>query len=363
MIRSMDPRKPNDQLPPLSSLPSVQTPAVLQECIAARAALAELKGAEMAIPDARVLMNGLAMREAQASWQIENIVTSGELLLLGLATGAESVDPATKEALRYVPAIQHGVSMLGRRGRFSRRMFLEVCRAIIGDIEDIRNGDQMIVLRNSVDGRVIYTPPRRVAAEALLNDLVKFANQADRNLDPLVRMAVMHYQFEAIHPFPDGNGRTGRVLNMLYLYAKGLVDQPILYLSQYFLRNRSDYYHLLNTVTTTGEWEGWIKFVLAGIKEVAEDALGRVRRIRELRSDFRERAYRLAPRASSETLLNLLFEWPYCTYERVQESEKVARSTAIARLHDLEQAGMLRSIRVGRRRLFVNSELLAILTD
>ena len=207
-----------------------------------------------------------------------------------------------------------------------------------------------------------YTPPYgKPTLLRLIDNLLNFANEDASNLDPIVKMAIIHYQFEAIHPFPDGNGRTGRIINILYLLLKGLLDQPVLYLSRYFLHHRREYYAGLRSVTESGAWEAWLRFILAGVKEVAEEGRDNLIKIRELRKEFAERARIDAPTASSEQLMDLLFIRPYATTKMVQEVDGVTRATARSRLEALAKAGMLERVKSGRHQLFRNSQLIEIL--
>ena len=356
------PDVPHNGLAPLSELPPLDSTAVLNFCIRAHRALAELKGAALSIPNSRLLLQGLRVRDVQASSAIENVVTTNELLLQYGATDPGRADPTTKEALRYSEAIQRGVEMMGADGRFSVAMFEGVCRIIQPRVSGIRTlpvfiGNPYLRLRT-------YTPPDdNTVMRMLLDDLARFMNDASTQIDPLVRMAVSHYQFEAIHPFEDGNGRTGRVLNILCLKQHGLLDDPILYLSEFLLQHRNDYYEGLRGVTFGGAWEEWVSFILRGVEVVSRDALNRVQSIRRLRRDVGARAGSMLRRPPSEALLDVLFERPYCTVADVQRAEGVTRPTALRRTGELESAGILSSTRFGRHRLYFMPPLISILTE
>ena len=356
------PDVPHNGLAPLSALPPLDSTAVLNSCIRARSALAELKGAALSIPNSRLLLQGLRVRDVQASSAIENIVTTNELLLQYGAIDPERADPATKEALRYSEAIQRGVEMMAADGRFSVAMFEGVCRIIQPQISGIRM--LPVFIGNPYLGLRTYTPPDdNTVMRMLLDDLARFMNDASTRFDPLVRMAVSHYQFEAIHPFEDGNGRTGRVLNILCLKQHGLLDDPILYLSEFLLQHRNDYYEGLRSVTFREEWEEWVCFILRGVEVVSRDALNRVQSIRQLRRDVGARAGAMLRRPPSEALLDVLFERPYCTVSDVQRAEGVTRPTALRRTDELESAGILSSTRFGRHRLYFMPHLISILTE
>lgn len=244
-------------LPPARE--QIENIAILKACIPARAALAELKRAGELLPDQGLLANLLPLLEARASTEIENIVTTTDKLFQ-FADDAEHADPATKEALRYRTALRRGVEQLQHRPLCSNSA-VEICSFIKEARMDVRKVPGT-VLGNQVTGEVVYTPP---VGEKTLRDLLAnwetFLHQQD-DIDPLIKMAIAHYQFEAIHPFSDGNGRTGRVLNLLYLIDQQLLSQPILYLSRYILQHRPDYYRLLTSVTREAAWQEWILFML-----------------------------------------------------------------------------------------------------
>ena len=357
-----NPDVPNDGLAPLSELPPLDSTRVLTECIEAHRALAELKGFVSAVPDSRILLQGLGVREIQASSAIEGVLTTTDLLLQFGAVGPDHADAATKEALLYGPAFEIGANMLDSRGGFSTALFVEICRQIKPVVDDIRT--QEVYIGNPYRRTRSYTPPANtVIIRSLLDDLAVFMNDDSSPMDPLVRMAVAHYQFEAIHPFIDGNGRTGRVLNALYLQHHGLLRAPILYVSEFILMHRGEYYEGLRNVTFNHEWEAWVCYMLRGISAVAQDALSRVRRIRRLRGLVQERAASEFARPPSGALLDLFFARPYCTVADVQRAEGITRPTATRRLRDLESAGILKTRRLGRHRLFYIAPLVSILTE
>ena len=359
---SPTPDVPYNGLAPMSELPPLDSTAVLNSCIRAHRALAELKGATLTMPNSRLLLQGLRARDVQASSAIEDVVTTNELLLQYSAADADLADPATKEALRYSEAVQLGSDMIGSGGRFSVAMFVEICRMIQTKVHDVRT--RQVFIGNPYLRVRTYTPPDDISIiKSLLDDLARFMNDASSPVDPLVRMAVAHYQFEAIHPFEDGNGRTGRVLNVLYLQLHGLLDDPILYLSEFILQNRDSYYSGLRNVTFDGQWEEWVCYVLRGVEVVSRDALSRVQRIHQLRRDVGALAGSQLRRAPSEALLDVLFERPYCTVADVQRAEGVTRPTALRRTDELESAGILSSTRFGRHRLYFMRPLVSILTE
>lgn len=291
-----DPSRPYLDLPALPPFVELETRAVLKACIAARAAVAELKAAGRLIPNQGVLINTIPLLEAQASSEIENIVTTTDQMFLFDGVSEGEADPATKEALRYRTALWEGFEALRARP-LSTNTAVQICRAIKGVDMDVRRTPGTTLI-NDRTREVIYTPPE---GEALLRE--KLANweqwmhgalPGSDEIDPLVRMAIAHYQFEAIHPFTDGNGRTGRIINLLYLVEQKLLDIPILYLSRHILRHRSEYYSGLQSVTATGAWEPWLLYMLHGVTETARWTMDKILAVRTLLEETTERMRREA---------------------------------------------------------------------
>ena len=355
-----DPKEPYNDLPPLPPSTEIETIDVMRSLNLASRALANLNGTALSVPNPQLLIDAFAITEAVASSEIENVNTTSDELFRFMAVGNERASDATKEAARYRPALSMGIDRLQSNPRLDTQLFVDTCSQILGTPVDVR--ESAVFIGNPRTRYVAYTPPYgKPVLLRLLDDLLDFANETTTGLDPIIKMAIMHYQFEAIHPFPDGNGRTGRIINILYLMLKGLLDQPVLYLSRYFLRRRREYYAGLRSVTESGAWEGWIRYILAGIKEVAEEGRDDLIRIRELRREYADRSRIDAPTASSEQLLDLLFSRPYTTTRMVQEVEGVTRATARSRLEALAQAGMLERVKSGRHQLFRNHRLIDIL--
>ena len=297
-------------LPDLPPAADVETKKILRHCIRSRTALERLRVCGQLIPNQQILIQSIPMLEAQASSRIENIITTTELMFR-FTNKAESIaEPATKEALRYRVALQRGFEMLPHRP-VSTAMAVEICRVIKGVDLNIRQSTGTQLVSHST-GEVIYTPP---VGEQLLRD--KLANweryiHETEQIDPLIRWAIMHYQFEAIHPFIDGNGRSGRILNLLYLVDKGLLDIPVLYFSGYVLANRALYYKLLHAVTTAGAWEQWILFMLEAIRDTAERTSQQIYEILNLLNATVRRMRERTPKIYSRELAEILFIHPYC---------------------------------------------------
>ena len=291
--------------------------------------------------------------------EIENIVTTTDRLFRYVNDATGQADPATKETLRYQSALYRGFELLKRRP-VSTVMAVEVCRTITGVELDIRNTPGT-ALTNDATGQVIYTPPD---GEDLLRS--KLANWEHyihevEEIDPLIRLAVMHYQFEAIHPFVDGNGRTGRVLNLIYLVDKGLLDVPVLYLSRHIVRNKALYYRYLIEVTTQRSWETWILFVLEAVRTMAEWTTAKIHAIRELLDETATATRRRLPKIYSRELVELIFVNPYCRIHNVVDADIAKRQTAAVYLKALAAEGILKEVKAGRENLYTNPQLLALL--
>lgn len=354
------PDRPYNDLPALPPKEDVETKAVLKACIAARAALAELKVAGELIPNQSVLINSIPLLEAQASSEIENIVTTTDRLFRFAGEDGNPPDAATKEALRYRTALHQGFRMLKERP-VSTTMAVQMCRTIKGIDLDIRSTPGT-ALYNEATGEVIYTPPEgRDLLKDKLSNWERYIHEAEE-IDPLVRLAVMHYQFEAIHPFTDGNGRTGRILNLLYLVDKGLLEIPVLYLSRYIIGNKRAYYEKLLRVTTEGAWETWILYMLEAIRETAEWSNRKIHAIRDLLGETGARMRRDLPKIYSRELAEVIFVNPYCRIADVVSAGIAKRQAAAVYLKALVDAGILAEMKAGRENLYINPALLELLT-
>ncbi len=343
--------------PPLD----VETKAVLKACVEARSALAGLRQATALIPNPAVLINTIPILEAQASSEIENIVTTTDALFRQAQLEGLAADPATKEALRYRTALKAGFDSLKKRP-LTTRTAEEIC-TIIRDVRMTVRKVPGTALANNATGETVYTPPE---GESRLRD--KLANwerfvHGSEELDPLVRMAMAHYQFEAIHPFTDGNGRTGRILNLLMLVEQGLLDLPILYLSRYVIRNKVAYYEGLLSVTRRGAWQQWILYMVRATGETAQWTLGKITAVRELVERTAAYVRKVAPKQYSRELIDVIFIQPYCRIENVVEAGIAKRQTASTYLHTLVNAGVLKEKPIGLNKLFLNSRFLTVLTQ
>lgn len=362
MFRHMefDPNRPFNSLPDLPPRADIETRLILKACVQARAELAALRQATALLPNPAVLVNTIPLLEAQASSEIENIVTTSDALFRHAQLEALAPDAATKEAMRFRTALSAGVLALAR-APLSTRIAEQVCSTIKGSEMRVRTGPGTALASDST-GAIIYTPPQ---GERLLRDKLRnwehFVHE-QIEIDPLVRMAVSHYQFEAIHPFTDGNGRTGRVLNLLMLVEQRLLDQPVLYLSRYIIRHKAAYYERLMAVTRDAAWETWVLYVLEAVADTAQWTLSKVLASRELIEATAAHARAAAPKQYSRELVELLFVQPYCRIENVVDAGIAKRQTASTYLYAMAEAGILEVRQVGVNKLFLNTRFLALLT-
>ncbi len=344
-------------LPPKAVLESIE---ILKACIPARTALAELKQAGELLPNQGLLINALPLLEAKDSSEIENIVTTTDKLFK-FAQEDTHADSATKEALQYRTALYQGFIALKDRP-LSVATLVRVCSTIKNTDMDIRRIPGTTI-ENSTTSEIIYTPPvGETVIRNLLSNWEQFIHSEDE-LDPLIRMAVAHYQFEAIHPFLDGNGRTGRVINILFLIEKGLLSLPILYLSHYIVRHKKEYYRLLDNVTKKNEWQEWILYMLHAVTQTAQLTYHKINAIRQLIDNTIEFVRHEAPKIYSYELVNLIFEQPYCRIQNLIETGLARRQTASTYLKKLCEIGVLQQVSAGKEKLFVHPKLMQLLTN
>jgi len=355
----MDKNKPYNDLPLLPPSREVWEKVEVYKILTeARAALAELKGRCPVIPNPFMLINTLVLQEAKDSSSIENIFTTSDKLYKAFASSTLLTDPQTKEVLRYRQALVSAWNKL-QKDDFSVALMEDIYHEIKEKQDGVR--DHEVYVGNAF--QTIYTPPccKKLLVEKL-NNWIEFAH-ADDDTDPLIKMAILHYQFEAIHPFSDGNGRTGRVLNVLFLSKLGLLDSPILYLSKYINTYKNDYYRLLREVTNNGNWTEWIIYMLISIKETAIYTLKKVNSIYALFQETLERIRKEAPDVYSYELVSLLFEQPYCKIAFLVERGIASRNTASKYLGLLTEAGILKKEQSGNESLYLNTELYHLLTQ
>ena len=353
---------PYNALPPLPPKAKIETIRTLKKAIGATRALAELRGVGDQLPNQAVLLRSILLQEARLSSEIENIVTTNDRLYRALSDEAKETDARTKEVLRYEHALWAGYQHLKSGGLLNTRHFVELVQTIKQIEYGIRNlpGTRIV---NPRTAEAVYTPPE---GERVIRDLLDNLSAyiyAEDTTDPLIKLAVLHYQFEAIHPFSDGNGRTGRILNILYLVEKGLLDIPVLYLSRYIIENKSAYYMGLRRVTEEGAWEDWIVYMLEAIEATAVSARARIVNIRKAFLETIETARDGMSAGYSYELMELIFRQPYTRIGELVDSGVARRVTASKHLKELERLGVMQSVRSGREVVYLNLPLLQALTE
>lgn len=321
--------------------------------------MAELKGIGDVIPNQALLIRSLGLQEARLSSEIENIVTTTDDLYKALADSIDKADPPTKEVLRYQDALWAGFRAIQEQPILTTNVFCRLASLIKQRDMEVRSLPGTKVVTGQ--GEVIYTPPEGAdRIKAKLTNLERFIHQ-NAGIDPLVKLAVIHYQFEAIHPFTDGNGRTGRVINILFLVQQRLLSLPVLYLSRYLMGHKMEYYLLLRSVTEEAAWEPWVLFMLEAVAETAVQTRQKILAIRTAMQDTQELIKQRLPKVYSKDLVELLFYQPYCKIRFLEEKNIAGRQTAATYLRSLEEIGILQSVKVGREVYFLNRSLLDIL--
>lgn len=341
------------------------TVPVLKALARANRVLAELKGRAASIPNQTILIDTLALQEAKASSEIENIVTTQDDLFQAELYPGGPGSAAAKEVALYRDALKLGFDRLRKSDGLITNATLIAMFRLLKQRDGGFRETPGTALRNETSGEVVFVPPQdRNQIAGLMNDLEDYINGDDRDrLDPLIRMALIHHQFESIHPFPDGNGRIGRILNVLFLAKTGLLEIPILYLSRHITRNKDVYYRLLQEVRTGGAWEEWVLFMLEAVAETSEATLVLVEGIRTQMHDMKARLRNALPKLYSQDLLNNLFRHPYTRIDFVVEELGVSRQTAAKYLDELAAHGLVEKIQVGRNNYYINSALVRLFLD
>ena len=357
-----DPSKPSNDLPLLPPTINFETTTIFKQLTKSAVALAELKGLVNTLPNPYILLNAIILQEAEASSEIENVITTQDKLYQALTSQSPSnIDPATKEVLRYREALLQGLKIIEKKGFLNTNCIVEI-QSIL---EENSAGIRILpgtTLTNTRTGKVIYTPPDNHASIVkLLKNLEDYINIDDDDISSLVKVAIQHYQFESIHPFYDGNGRTGRIINILYLILKGQLDQPILYLSKYIIDNKADYYRLLQEVRTKDLWEEWVLFILKGIEMTANETKSQIKKINTLFSKTENLVKEKNAKIYNKELLELLYEHPYSKVEYVTKRLGVSRITATKYLQNLTDMGILEVKQVWKENLYINKDLFKLL--
>lgn len=347
---------------PLPVNQDVETRAVLKKLAQAHRSLAELKGMITSIPNQAILLETLTLREARESSAIENIISTFDEIYQSNLFSNLFASPAAKEVHQYAAALKKGFELVKQHQLLTSNYILQIQEVVEQNKAGFRKlpGTKLL---NDKTGQVVYVPPQEYESiVSLMNNLEVFINDdAMMDADPLVKMAIIHHQFESIHPFYDGNGRTGRIINILYLVQKDLLHLPVLYLSHYIIQHKSDYYRLLQEVRDTGSWEEWILFMLDGVEKTAAESVTLIASIKELMQQYKQLIRGNYPKLYSQDLLNNLFKYPYTKIEYLQKDLQISRSTAIRYLDILVNAGILTKHKVGRDNYFLNAKLFDLL--
>ena len=350
---------PYNSLPILPPRTNLETTKVLRKTIDASRALAKLNGMLTNLPNPTLFLDTIHLLEAKASSEIENIITTNDDLYRSLVADKKFDNPATKEVISYKEALWNGLQQIENRPFISINLCVEIVQSIKKNTAGIRTSPGT-VLKNT-NGETIYTPP---SGEAIirekLDDLETFINGEDP-IDPLIKMALMHYQFEAIHPFSDGNGRTGRILLLLYLKLEKLLDTPAIYLSEYIIKNKTDYYTKLRKVTENNDWEEWILYMLEMVEYTANKGLERLKNVTTLMDQMASDIKETIPKVYTKELVEILFRLPYTKRKFLIDAKLGTPKTVGNYLMELEKSGFLISEKVGKEKLYLNHKLMAIL--
>jgi len=347
------------KLPPSNEL---DTKKILKKASNAHRYLAELKGISATLSNQEILINTLFLQEAKDSSAIENIITThDDLFKEGLFTEIPS-NIAAKEVRNYVTALRTGFDLVQKENLLTNNYIIQ----IQAELEKSKSGFRKLPgtkLLNDQTGETVYTPPQNIEdIQTLMKNLELFINDDTFfDADPLVKMAMIHYQFESIHPFYDGNGRTGRIINVLYLVQKGLLNIPILYLSRYIVQNKNEYYRLLQSVRETNDWEAWVLYILEGVEQTSRQTIKMVHAIDATQKDYKNRI-RTLYKFYSQDLINNLFSHPYTKIEFIEKALKVSRLTATKYLDTLCTDGFLKKEKIGRSNYYINIALYQLLT-
>jgi Fic family protein len=342
-------------LPPANEF--IESVLILKQLVKSSVALAELKGIIHILPNPEILLNAVILKEARASSEIENVITTHDKLYQALSAKGDQIDTSTKEVLRYREAMLFGYRTIQGKKVLTVNTIIEIQQILEENNAGIRKLPGT-ALKNSVTGKVIYTPPDQTdVIKSLLSNLEKFINYDEDEIPHLIKMAIQHYQFESIHPFYDGNGRTGRIINILYLIMTDLLEQPTLFLSGYIIENKSEYYRLLQEVRTHNNWEDWILYILKGVEITAKATINQVTEINTLFELTKEKTRKEIPKIYSKELIELLFKHPYSKSEYLENRLSISRITAAKYLKALENIGILQSKKVWKETLYINTAL------
>lgn len=334
---------------------------ILKKCNLANKKLAELKGICHTIPNSEILINTLSMTEAKSSSHIENIITTYNDLC------KEDIDinvsGSAKEVKYYIDALKQGYQLVKKDSFLITRHMIDINNMLQNYQGGLRN-QSGTVLKNDRTGEVVYTPPQHIdEIQNLLKNLEQYINEDHDDLDHLIKMAIIHHQFESIHPFFDGNGRTGRIINVLYLVIKDLIDIPILYISRYIIQHKDDYYRLLQAVRENGDWTAWVIYMLSAVEETATETINQILAIKQIHTDIKTLIKQQLPKLYSRDLVDNLFLHPYTKIDYIQANLNISRQTASSYLNKITEIGILDKVKLGTTYYFVNKKLFATLLN
>lgn len=355
---------PYNDLPDLPPKVNLETTELLKLSIQANKLLAELKGYCQTLPNPNLLLNTIILQESKESSAIENIVTTqDELYKATLDLGDSIKNIAAKEVIQYRQAMYWGLDEMQKKGIITTNLLVGIMQQLRATDMGIRNTPGT-KLANPTNNNVVYTPPEgeEIIRTKLANLEVFINDDSFSSLDPLIKMALIHYQFEAIHPFSDGNGRTGRILNVLYLINKNLIGLPVLYLSYYIIQNKPDYYRLLKEVTEKRNWNEWVKFILQGVADTAAMTLSKINAILELKNSSESKIKQVLKASYTRELTDLIFSYPYIKIKILEKHNIAKRQTASVYLQKLAKAGILIPLKIGKETYYINHQLMGILS-
>ena len=346
---------------PLPTLPlqhEVESKVVLKKLALAHKALAELNGVAETIPNEVIILNTLSLQEAKDSSAIENIITTHDELFSSDSIAQQFASTAAKEVYNYATALKEGFAIVRDKQLITCNQIIEI-QSIL---EETKSGFRKLpgtALKNGETGETVYTPPQNHAEiVSLMSNLENFMNDDTlTDIDPLVKMAIIHHQFESIHPFYDGNGRTGRIINILYLVKEDLLHLPILYLSRYINQNKGSYYHLLQETRITQNWEPWILFILEAVEQTSMQTTGIIRGIKKLMMDYKQKIRTELPKIYSQDLINNLFKHPYTKIDFLVQDLDITRQTASKYLDQLIELKLITLHKIGKENFYINTAL------
>ncbi|MBQ9213177.1 MAG: Fic family protein [Bacteroidales bacterium] len=354
---------PNNNLQKLPPNINFETPEIFKACIKANKALAELKGCCLRLPNPEILLNTIILQESKSSSEIENIVTTQDDLYKAALDDIEKINnPAAKEVLLYKEAIYKGLQLFESKGIISTNILIEIMQTLRCTQEGIRkiSGTK---IANPITKKVVYTPPETedIIREKMC-ELERFINDDQTELDSLIKMALIHYQFEAIHPFSDGNGKTGRILNILYLIKEGLLNMPVLYLSHYIINNKSTYYKLLSNVTQKQDWVPWVLYMIKAVEETAFYTLKQIEAILTLKNDTEQKVKDVLQNNIHKELTEMLFTHPYIKIKVLENKGIAKRQTISSYLKKLSEANILSPVKLWKETYYINTGLFELLS-